>query len=190
MPQVASNCYGLWGNESTPWLICCWSGQAAGRRLVRWAKGPRCTYRRSDTRRTGRLRRRSERSYSSGGRARATLPRVVADEYVYFGESSMAALGVSRPSGRPPPEPNRVGTILDHGRPPDQEGEPAGMAEGRMLCNEFSDDAGQGEIRAMTNFPVVDTWQPPGSAARTEPAHPSAAAHRKPPPRRDQGPVR
>jgi hypothetical protein len=37
MRQVVSVC----GNECTPWLICCWSGQAAGRRLVRWGEGPK-----------------------------------------------------------------------------------------------------------------------------------------------------
>ena len=30
-----------------------------------------------------------------------------------------------------------------------------------MLCIEFGDDGG--EIGLMTNFPVVDSWQPPGS---------------------------
>ena len=38
-------------------------------------------------------------------------PACVADEYAYFGETTMAALGVSRPSGRPPPDANRLGTI-------------------------------------------------------------------------------
>ena len=32
-------------------------------------------------------------------------PACVADEYAYFGETTMAALGVSRPSGRPPLTP-------------------------------------------------------------------------------------
>lgn len=35
-----------------------------------------------------------------------------------------------------------------------------------MLCIEFGDDGG--EISAMTNFPVVDTWQPPGSRESLE----------------------
>ena len=88
-------------------------------------------------------------------------PACVADEYAYFGETTMAALGVSRPSGRPPPDANRIGTIWITADRRFNEGEPAGMAEGRMLCIEFGDDGG--EIGLMTNFPVVDSWQPPGS---------------------------
>jgi hypothetical protein len=86
----------------------------------------------------------------------------VADEYAYFGETTMAKLGVSRPSGRPPPDANRVGTIWITADRRFNEGEPPGMAEGRMLCIEFPDDGG-GEISLMTNFPVVDSWRPPGS---------------------------
>ena len=95
-------------------------------------------------------------------------PDCVADEYAYFGETSMAALGVTRPSGRPPPEPNRVGTIWITADRRFNEGEPVGMAEGRMLCIEF-EDTGAGETSGMTNFPVVDSWQPPGSTGSTEP---------------------
>lgn len=85
----------------------------------------------------------------------------VADEYAYFGETTMAALGVSRPSGRPPPDANRVGTIWITADRRFNEGEPPGMAEGRMLCIEFH-DGGDG-ISAMSDFPVVDSWRPPGS---------------------------
>jgi hypothetical protein len=94
------------------------------------------------------------------------FPECVADEYAYFGETTMAALGVSRPSGRPPPDPNRLGMIWVTADRRFNEGEPSGMAEGRMLCIEFRDDGG--EISAMTNFPVVDSWQPPGSPERIE----------------------
>ena len=97
-------------------------------------------------------------------------PDCVADDYAYFGETTMAALGVSRPSGRPPPDANRVGTIWITADRRVNEGEPVGMAEGRMLCIEFSDPGDEGEISGMTNFPVVDSWQPPGSGDRTEPA--------------------
>jgi hypothetical protein len=89
------------------------------------------------------------------------FPECVADQYAYVGETSMAALGVSRPSGRPPPDRNRVGMIwITADRRPNA-GEPGGPVEARMLCIEFPDDGG--EISAMTNFPVVDSWQPPGS---------------------------
>ncbi len=43
-----------------------------------------------------------------------------------------------------------------------------------MLCIEFGDDGG--EISAMTNFPVVDSWQPPGSPAIPELAGPVAGS--------------
>jgi len=95
-------------------------------------------------------------------------PDCVADEYAYFGTTTLAALGVTRPSGRPPPQPNHAGTIWITADRRFNEGEPVGMAEGRMLCIEF-EDAGAGGISLMTNFPVVDSWQPPGSASRTEP---------------------
>ncbi|MGH9174627.1 MAG: hypothetical protein ACRD1H_09725 [Vicinamibacterales bacterium] len=91
------------------------------------------------------------------------FPECVADRYAYFGETTMAALGVSRPSGRPPPDANRVGTIWITADRRFNEGEPLGMAEGRMLCVEFP-DGGANAISAMTNFPVVDSWQPPGAA--------------------------
>jgi hypothetical protein len=93
-------------------------------------------------------------------------PVCVADEYAYFGETTMAALGVSRPSGRPPFGADRVGTIWITADRRFNEGEPAGMAEGRMLCIEFHDDGG--DISLMTNFPVVDSWQPPGSRESPE----------------------
>ncbi len=35
------------------------------------------------------------------------FPECVADQYAFAGETTMSALGVSRPSGRPPPDPNR-----------------------------------------------------------------------------------
>ena len=100
-------------------------------------------------------------------------PQCVADEYAYFGETTMAALGVSRPSGRPPPDANRVGTIWITADRRFNEGEPPGMAEGRMLCIEFPDDGGQ--IGAMTNFPVVDSWRPPDSVEGIEVAAPAPA---------------
>ena len=67
----------------------------------------------------------------------------MADEYAYFGETTMAALGVSRPSGRPPPDANRIGTIWITADRRFNEGEPTGMAEGRMLCIEFREDGGE-----------------------------------------------
>ena len=87
-------------------------------------------------------------------------PDCIADKYAYFGQTTMAALGVSRPSGRPPPDATRVGTIWVTADRRFNEGEPPGMSEGRMLCIEFPDDGGQ--IGAMTNFPVVDSWRAPG----------------------------
>jgi hypothetical protein len=90
------------------------------------------------------------------------FPECVAEEYAYYGVTSMAALGVSRPSGRPPPDADRVGTIWITADRRINAGEPPGMDEGRMLCIEFP-DAGDGELIAMTNFPVVDSWRPPGS---------------------------
>ena len=99
-------------------------------------------------------------------------PACLADEYAYFGETTMAALGVSRPSGRPPPDANRIGTIWITADRRFNEGEPTGMAEGRMLCIEFREDGG--EISAMTNFPVVDSWQPPDSRESPELAAPVA----------------
>ena len=89
------------------------------------------------------------------------FPECVADEYAYVGETTMSALGVSRPSGRPPPDINRIGMIWVTADRRPNEGEPGGPVVARMLCIEFSDDGG--EIGAMTNFPVVDSWQPPGS---------------------------
>jgi hypothetical protein len=94
-------------------------------------------------------------------------PDCVAEQYAYFGESSIAALGVTRPSGRPPPDPSRVGTIWITADRRVNAGEPVGMAEGRMLCIEYP-NAGAGETSLMTNFPVVDSWQPPGLAQRIE----------------------
>ena len=98
------------------------------------------------------------------------FPECVADEYAYVGETTMAALGVSRPSGRPPPDPNRVGMIWVTADRRPNGGEPGGPVVARMLCIEFPDDGG--EIGAMTNFPVVDSWQPPGSLAIPELAAP------------------
>jgi hypothetical protein len=89
------------------------------------------------------------------------FPECVAGEYAYVGETTMAALGVSRPSGRPPPDVNRVGMIWVTADRRPNAGEPGGPVEARMLCIEFRDDGG--EISAMTNFPVVDSWEPPGS---------------------------
>ena len=89
------------------------------------------------------------------------FPECVAEEYAYVGETTMAALSVSRPSGRPPPDPNRIGMIWVTADRRPNEGEPGGPVVARMLCIEFRDDGG--EISAMTNFPVVDAWQPPGS---------------------------
>jgi hypothetical protein len=112
-------------------------------------------------------------SIGPGGRIDAAdepvppFPECVADEYAFVGETTMAALGVSRPSGRPPPDADRVGMIWVTADRRFNEGEPVGMAEGRMLCIEFPDDGG--EISAMTNFPVVDSWQPPGAADTTQP---------------------
>ena len=85
----------------------------------------------------------------------------MADEYAYAGETTLAALGVSRPSGRPPPEPNRVGMVWVTADRRLNAGEPGGPVEARMLCIECRE--GGGEIASMTNFLVVDTWQPPGS---------------------------
>ena len=120
-------------------------------------KHARCPFR-LPARRTRRLRRRAT---SAGDIPAPPDPACVADEYAYFGETTMAALGVSRPSGRPPRDANRVGTIWITADRRFNEGEPAGMAEGRMLCIEFRDD--DGEIGLITNFPVVDSWQPPDS---------------------------
>ena len=89
------------------------------------------------------------------------FPECVADQYDYVGETTMAALGVSRPSGRPPPDANRVGMIWVTADRRPNEGEPGGPVVARMLCIEFPDDGGN--ISAMTNFPVVDSWRPPGS---------------------------
>jgi len=93
-------------------------------------------------------------------------PECVAEEYDYAGETTMAALGVSRPSGRPPPDADRVGMIWVTADRRPNEGEPGGPVVARMLCIEFPDDGG--EISAMTNFPVVDSWQPPGSLESPE----------------------
>jgi hypothetical protein len=90
------------------------------------------------------------------------FPECVADQYAFVGETTMSALGVSRPSGRPPPDPNRVGMIWITADRRPNEGEPGGQVLARMLCIEFQDDGGQ--ISAMTNFPVVDSWEPPGSS--------------------------
>ena len=98
------------------------------------------------------------------------FPECVADEYAYFGMTTLAALGVSRPSGRPPPDPNRVGMIWVTAVRRSNGGEPGGPVVARMLCIEFPDDGG--DIGAMTNFPVVDSWQPPGSLAIPELAAP------------------
>ena len=78
------------------------------------------------------------------------FPECVADEYAYVGESTMAALGVSRPSGRAPPDADRVGMIWVTADQRPNEGEPGGPVVARMLCIEFPDDGG--EIGAMTNF--------------------------------------
>lgn len=93
-------------------------------------------------------------------------PECVADEYAFVGETTMAALGVSRPSGRPPPDADRVGMIWITADRRPNEGEPGGPVVARMLCIEFS--AGGGQISAMTNFPVVDSWRPPGSRDSNE----------------------
>jgi hypothetical protein len=100
------------------------------------------------------------------------FPECVADEYAYFGETTMAALGVSRPSGRPPPDADRVGMIWVTADRRPNEGEPGGPVVARMLCIDFAEDGG--EIDAMTNFPVVDAWQPPGSIQGPELAAPLA----------------
>ena len=90
------------------------------------------------------------------------FPECAADSYAYYGVTTLAALGVTRPSGRPPPNADSVGTIWVTADRRFNEGEPPGMAEGRMLCAEWP-DAGPNGIAAMTNFPVVDSWQPPGA---------------------------
>lgn len=89
------------------------------------------------------------------------FPECVADEYAFVGETTMAALGVSRPSGVPPPDANRVGMVWVTADRRPNEGEPGGPVVARMLCIEFRDDGG--EIGAMSNFPVVDSWEAPGS---------------------------
>lgn len=88
------------------------------------------------------------------------FPDCVAEEYAYFGETTLAALGVSRPSGRPPPNANRVGLVWITADRRLNRGEPEGADFGRMLCVEFADGS------AMTDFPVVDAWEPPGSSQR------------------------
>ena len=64
-------------------------------------------------------------------------------KYAYVGESTMAALGVSRPSGRPPPDADRVGMIWVTADRRLNEGEPGGPVVARMLCIEFPDDGGE-----------------------------------------------
>ena len=99
------------------------------------------------------------------------FPECVADEYAYVGRTTMAELGVSRPSGRPPPDANRVGMIWITADRRLNGGEPGGPVVARMLCIEFGDDGG--DISAMTDFPVVDSWQPPGSVGLPAVAAPS-----------------